>query len=133
MRAQNIPAPSFEISTNVSRGKKIYPITKAETNIGRAPENDIVIDENVVSGQHLQVVHDGNQLELIHPHPSRKSTLNGLIYNGRTIKGDQPFRKILERGDIFRIGDEHGTLVTFTYNDGSGAIQEPVPEVRPSR
>ena len=93
VRGQNVPSPSFEISTNVGHGKKIYPLTKTEINIGRAPDNDIVIDENVVSGQHLQVVRDGNQLVLIHPHPARQRTVNGLIYNGQTMKGNQPFRK----------------------------------------
>ena len=28
------------------------------------------------------------------------------------------------RGDIFRIGDEHGTLITLAYNDGTGAEAE---------
>src|SRR5207248_3597682 len=51
----------------------------------------------------------------------------------RHIPGNQPFRKVLTRGDIFRIGDEHGTLVTLTFNDGSGAVQEVVPEIHPIR
>ncbi|HEU0001770.1 MAG TPA: FHA domain-containing protein, partial [Ktedonobacteraceae bacterium] len=126
-------SPWIEISSNIHREKKIYPLVNPIINIGRAPapENDIVIDENVVSGQHLQVVRDGNQMVIVHPHPARQRTANGLIYQGRVIQGDQPFRKILTRGDIFRIGDEHGTLVTLTYNDGSGASQEPVLELRP--
>ncbi|HET9922480.1 MAG TPA: FHA domain-containing protein [Ktedonobacteraceae bacterium] len=131
MRSQQ--TPSIEVRSNTHHEKKVYSLANQVINIGRAPapENDIVIDENVISGQHLQIVHDGNHLVLIHPHPKRKSTLNGLLYNGQLIRGDQPFRKILARGDIFRIGDEHGTLVTLTYNDGSGAVQEPAPELRP--
>ncbi len=122
---------SIEISSNVDREKKTYPLNGPVINVGRAPDNDIVIDADVVSGHHLQIVREGNQLVLIHPHPSRPATLNGLLYQGRHIEGNQPFRKILERGDIFRIGDEHGTLVTLTYNDGSGAVQEAVPDIRP--
>jgi hypothetical protein len=90
-----------------------------------------VINELVISAFHAQIIRDGNQLVLIHPHPARGKTLNGLLYQGRNIRGDEPFRKPLTRGDIFRIGDEHGTLVTLTYNDGSGADQDIVPEVRP--
>lgn len=124
--------PSLEISTNISPAKQISQLIKPVISIGRDPSNDIVIDERVVSGFHAQIVREGNQLVLVHPHPSRPAgTLNGLLYQGRHIPGNQPFRKVLTRGDIFRIGDEHGTLVTLTFNDGSGAVQEVVPEIRP--
>ncbi len=123
--------PSLEISSNVHPGKQNYPLTKQVINIGRDPSNDIVIDEPIVSGFHAQIVRDGNQLILVHPHPTRQSTLNGLLYQGRHIVGNEQFRKPLARGDIFRIGDEHGTLVTLTFDDGSGASQELVPEIHP--
>jgi ABC-type multidrug transport system ATPase subunit/pSer/pThr/pTyr-binding forkhead associated (FHA) protein len=124
-------APSLEISSNIHVEKQSAPLTKQVINIGRDPSNDIVINELVVSAFHAQVIREGNQLVFIHPHPARGKTLNGLLYQGRHIRGDQPFREVLTRGDIFRIGDEHGTLVTLTYNDGSGAAQDIVPEIRP--
>src|SRR6266536_748647 len=123
--------PMLEISYNNHAEKHAYPLTQQVINIGRDQSNDIVINELVVSGFHAQIVREGNQFVFIHPHPSRGKTLNGLLYQGRHIQGDEPFRKPLTRGDIFRIGDEHGTLVTLTYNDGSGAVQDIVPEVRP--
>ncbi len=123
--------PTLEISTNIHAEKQSVPLTKQVINIGRDPSNDIVINELVISAFHAQIIREGNQLVFIHPHPSRGKTLNGLLYQGRHIRGDEPFRKPLTRGDIFRIGDEHGTLVTLTYNDGSGAVQDIVPEVRP--
>lgn len=123
--------PSIEVSSNVHAEKQTYPLNKQVINIGREPSNDIVINELVVSGFHAQLVQEDNQFTLVHPHPSRAKTLNGLFYQGRHIAGDQPFRKALTRGDIIRIGDEHGTLVTLAFNDGSGAAQEVLPAIRP--
>ncbi len=123
--------PTLEISSNINAEKHAYPLAQQVINIGRDPSNDIVINELVISAFHAQIVREGNQLVLIHPHPARGKTLNGLLYQGHHIRGDEPFRKSLARGDIFRIGDEHGTLITLTYNDGSGAAQDAVPEIRP--
>ena len=123
--------PSLEVTSNTHPEKTPYPLTKQVINIGRHPSNDIVINENVVSAYHAQIVREGNQLIFIHPHPQQPRTTNGLLYQGRRIPGNEPFRKPLERGDIFRIGDDHGTLVTLTYNDGSATAQDIVPAIRP--
>src|SRR5579872_4334952 len=115
-------AASIEVSSNIHSNKLAMPLAKDVINIGRDPSNDVVITEQVVSGFHAQIVREGNQYVFIHPHPQARQghTLNGVIYQGRHIKGDETFRKPLARGDFFRIGDEHGTLVTISYNDGSG-------------
>ena len=123
--------PSLEVTSNTHPEKTPYPLTKQVINIGRHPSNDIVINENVVSAYHAQIVREGNQLIFIHPNPQQPRTTNGLLYQGRRIPGNEPFRKPLERGDIFRIGDDHGTLVTLTYNDGSAAAQDIVSAIRP--
>ncbi len=122
---------SIEVSSNIHHERHSYMLDKQVINIGRDPSNDIVINEPVVSSFHVQIVREGDKLILVHPHPTRQKTLNGLLYQGQHITGEQTFRKPLERGDIFRIGDEHGTLITLTYNDGSGAVQEAVPDIRP--
>lgn len=124
---------SIDVVSNVHSNKLSMPLTKNVINIGRDPSNDVVITEQVVSGFHAQIVREGNQYVFIHPHPQARQgrTLNGIIYQGRHIKGDETFRKPLARGDFFRIGDEHGTLVTISYNDGSGVAQDLVPEIRP--
>lgn len=125
--------PSIEVSSNIHAEKQKYSLSKPVINIGREPSNDIVINELVVSGFHAQIVQEGNQYVLVHPHPNARNqqTLNGLFYQGQHVAGNQPFRKPLTRGDIFRIGDEHGTMVSLAFNDGSGAVQEVLPEIRP--
>jgi ABC transport system ATP-binding/permease protein len=126
-----IGIPSIEVSSNVHGEKQTFPLNKPVINIGRDPSNDIVINELVVSAFHAQIIQEGSQFLLVHPHPARGKTLNGLLYQGRHIDGGEPFRKPLARGDIFRIGDEHGTLITLTFNDGSGANQDILPEIHP--
>ncbi len=123
--------PFIEVSSNTSGEKKVYPLDKPVLNMGRDVFNDIVINDRIISGLHLQIVRQANQFVLIHPHPERQKTLNGLLYQGRKIRGDETFRKSLIRGDFFRIGDENGTLITLTYNDGSGTEQETMPPVHP--
>jgi len=125
--------PSLEVSANTDNDKKFYslPLTKQLFNIGRDPSNDIVINRPTVSGFHAQIVREGNQLVIVHPHPQKGSTANGLSYNGQVFRGSTPFRKVLVRGDFFRIADEHGSFVTLAYNDGSGAIQEAIPDIKP--
>lgn len=123
--------PSLEVTSNIRREKETHLLIKPVINIGRNNTNDVVIAEPVISSVHAQIIRENNQWVFVHPHPSRPSTLNGLFYHGRIIRGDEQFRKPLVRGDIFRIGDEHGTLVTLAFNDGSGAPQEAVPDIHP--
>src|SRR2546429_3527050 len=130
----SIGLPSLEVSSNIHGSRQSFPLVKDVINIGRDTKNDIVIREgSIISGQHLQIQRQGNQFVLIHPHPDRQGTVNGLLYQGRKIRGDEPFRKTLNRGDIFRIGDENGTLITLVFNDGTGTQQEILAPVRPIR
>ena len=126
--------PTVEITDNTGKTHQKYPLVKQVVNIGRDTTNDVVIPEQCVSAFHVQIVHEGERGErcvLIHPHPERQETANGLLYQGRKIQGNEVFRKTLVQGDVFRITDEYGSLVTLTYNDGSGSRQEVPPRVKP--
>jgi len=79
----------------------------------------------------LQIKREQGQLVLLHPHPARPNTANGIIYQGKHYQGNEQFRHILSNGDVFRIGNEYGTLVTLTYHDGSNAVRAPVSEIQP--
>ncbi|HLZ55829.1 MAG TPA: FHA domain-containing protein [Ktedonosporobacter sp.] len=123
--------PWLEVSSTTSAEKRTHRFTRPVINIGRNPVNDIVINESVISGVHAQIVFEGGQWFFTHPHPERGQTLNGLLYQGRSFRGNEHFRKPLTHGDIFRIGDEHGTLVTLSFNDDSGSTTEILPEIHP--
>lgn len=123
--------PTLEISSNTSGDLRTYALDKQIINIGRGAANDIVITNQSVSSQHVQIIRQGSQLVLVHPHPDRKQTLNGLLYQGRKIRGDEYFRKVLTHGDFFRIGNESGTFVTLTYHDGSSEREDELPPMRP--
>ncbi len=87
----------------------------------------------VVSGFHLEIRQDGGQLVLIHPHPlqPQHKTTNGILYQGKHYHGDEPFTHVLSNGDVFRIGNQYGTLVTLTYHDSSSIARLPVPDIAP--
>jgi ABC transport system ATP-binding/permease protein len=125
--------PSLVLSSNAYNDKKAYILDKPIINIGREATNEIIINDRIVSGLHLRIVRRANQFVLIHPNPDnpRHVTLNGLLYQGRKIRGDEQFSKTLTNGDVFRIGDENGTLITLTYSDGTGTQQDTLPPVQP--
>jgi len=123
--------PTLTISSNIHSDVQVHILDKPVLNIGRDAMNDIVIAEPTVSAWHAQLVQDGGNLVLVHPHPSRAQTLNGLWYQGQLIRGEQQFRTQLASGDFFRIGDEHGTLITFTYDDGTGIPVDSLPDMQP--
>ena len=123
--------PTLEVSSNTSEQRKSYPLDKPVITIGRDVTNDIVIADPSVSSQHVQIVREGHQFMLIHPPPERGQTANGLLYQGRKIRGDESYRKVLAQGDVFRIGDAQGTLVTLSYQDGSGIQPEALPPMQP--
>ncbi len=123
--------PSLTVSSNIHSERKTHLLNKPVLNIGRDAANDIVIAEPVVSSRHAQIVHDGKDYYVVHPHPAREKTVNGLWYQGQLVAGNQQFRRRLVNGDIFRIGDEHGTLVTLVYDDGTGISSETLLEMPP--
>ncbi len=126
--------PWIEESTNFSADKQRYELIQPVISIGRDPSNDICIDESIVSTFHAQLVQENNCFILVHPHPRAREqkTLNGLLYQGRHIRGDETFRsEPLKHGDILRIGSESSIVVTLAYNDGTGAPQDALPEIHP--
>lgn len=131
VRPATANVPALIVSSNMLGERQVHDLTSPIINLGRGAGNEIVIDSPIVSVQHAQIVRDGDTYVFIHPHPTRGQTLNGLWYQGQHIAGNQQFRKQLAPGDIFRIGDEHGTLITLTYDPGVETSSVILPELPP--
>ncbi len=122
--APNLPSippgvPSLEVIIHEGRheGRNRYPLNKPVITIGREPSNDIVIPAGVVSRHHAEIVQQGNTFQIID-----KKSVNGIYYQGRPIT-----QKQLAHGDLFRIGDLNGTLITLVFDSGSGAPLDQAP------
>lgn len=77
------------------------PLIKSTIKIGRAPDNDIVLTDQYVSGRHAEITHAGiNQYILI----EEKNVTNNLKVNGKKLRDlDCPYS--LEDGDEIQIGN----------------------------
>ncbi len=125
--------PTLKLSFGNAGERKVYPLTKDSITIGRDPSSDIVINHGAVSRAHFRITRQGRQLTLIHPDPSQPRTTNGLLYQGHKIRGDEHFQKTLVNGDVFRVGDQQGELVTLAYDDGTGIATEEPTSMQPIR
>ncbi len=127
--------PLLIISTNVDNTKRTFQLDKpilslGKDNLNNNIKNDINVPYPIVSSQHILLERRGNDIVLIHPHPARPKTVNGLLYKGLRILGHEHWEHTLIPGDIFRIGNEQGTLITLTYDDGAGLQEEVAPPVQ---
>jgi ABC-type multidrug transport system ATPase subunit/pSer/pThr/pTyr-binding forkhead associated (FHA) protein/ABC-type multidrug transport system permease subunit len=127
----SLDAPTLEVKTNNAPDVKLYQLTKPATSVGKDATNDIVIDEPTVSRQHLLIYANGMDYTLVHPHPSRSETTNGLFYQGTHIPGNQRFQHQLKHSDIFRIQNKDGTFVTLTFRNREPGSTESLPQVSP--
>ncbi len=91
-----------------------FPLTQPRITIGRAEDNQIVIQSRIVSRYHayLEKVQGGYRLVVL-PDAS-----NPVLFEGRPIEGQRE----LHHGDILRIGSlDPGLMVTMTYLDPAQA------------
>ncbi|MFQ5410329.1 MAG: FHA domain-containing protein, partial [Anaerolineales bacterium] len=93
-----------------------YTLTAEHYTIGRADDNDIVVDSKIVSRHHARLHRSasGYQLEQL------PDVGNQIYVQGRSIPGLHN----LEHGEVFRIGGvDPGTMVTFRYASPATAAQ----------
>lgn len=91
--------PTLYISSIL--GSTEFLLDQSQLFLGRAADNDIVIDLPVISGRHAELRQCETGYEIID-----LNSTNGLTYNGHQI-----LQKVLVNGDTLQIGDQ----VTLTY------------------
>ena len=120
----------IRVTSNNSSTVSKYKLSKARMSIGRTINCDISINEDIVSEPHFEIEIRNGLYHLVHPHPSRaiQGTANGFFYQGKQFRGNDSFDQILTHGDVFRISEPNGTMVSIAFDDGSGDIQNIPPE-----
>lgn len=81
-----------------------HEFDKSALNIGRASDNDLVINHPAVSGHHLRLEKSVNQISI-----TDLASTNGTQVNGHRIPPNSP--RPLQTGDVIRIGDLTGNWV----------------------
>ncbi len=93
-------APAFAVWN-----RRVFSLDKDLVRIGRAPQNDIVMDRRSVSRFHCQITRDGERLLL-----EDLSSTNGTFINDVRLEGVHA----LSVGDTVRLGDEY---LVFSESD----------------
>ena len=110
------PTPPQFIVAIAGQALKTYTLDKTRVTIGRADDNEIVIDSRIVSRHHayLERVQAGYFLTVV------PEAGNPVLFDGRPLIASRK----LQHGDMLRIGSlDPGMMVTMNYIDLSQAIE----------
>jgi ABC transport system ATP-binding/permease protein len=89
------------------------PISKPETSVGRAGDNDIPIDHPAVSGHHLRLINQAGVLSVIDV-----GSRNGTLINNQMIERNRPYPFM--PSDVIRLGDLTGNSVSIVQEGEYG-------------
>jgi len=90
------------LQCNVGNNNFTYNISKIRTTIGRGKDNDLVLNNETVSGYHAEIVFKGSGFEITN---KSKSYTKGIIINGQFFQN-----AALKSGDIVGLGE---AVITF--------------------
>ncbi len=90
-----------------------YPLNKMQISVGRAPDNDVVINHPAVSGHHLSLLARPDGLLL-----TDLNSTNGTQLNGQRIPPNQP--QPFQAADVIRIGDLTGNWISLGLESAGG-------------
>ena len=85
-----------------SESARRYMLSTSDRHLGRAPSNDVVIQDQHVSGRHARVFYEEDAFWV-----EDLDSTNGTYVNGRKIEG----RTRLRDADMIKVG---GTILKFT-------------------
>lgn len=107
-------APELSLVYADPQGRpRVFAIPEGTTTLGRARDNDLVLDDPTVSAHHVVVMRDGDRLELRD------------LFSGETLVNDQPRRKgALAPGDVLSLGQVRLRVMKVMPRRGtaSGAV-----------
>ena len=103
--------------------KEERPVDRPSVSLGRAPDNDIIVNFPTVSGHHLRLEADGSPAEL---KVTDLGSTNGTLRNGLPMPANTP--QTLRAGDVLRIGDLTGNSLSLELKPitGSGVQTQPL-------
>ncbi len=91
------------------------PLDRPVMRLGRAPDNDIVVNFPTVSGHHLRLESDGPAGEL---KVTDLGSTNGTLHNGLQMPANAP--RTVYAGDVLRIGDLTGNSLSLALKGPAG-------------
>lgn len=87
--------PVLEITAGPAKGR-VFPLSsESATSVGRARANDIVLEDEAISAQHLRIRPEEGRF-VVHD----LGSTNGTRVNERKVS-----RHVLQEGDVIRVGD----------------------------
>ncbi len=108
-------SPFIEQVTGSDKGK-VFELGSNQLTIGRAKENDIIVQSEAVSRLHARLIQsDGGWF--IRDNGSK----NGILVNGKNCR-----ESWLQTGDIVQVGD-----FVFRFSDPTGGVAQAMPESEP--
>ena len=91
------------------------PLDKPSMRLGRAPDNDIIVNFPTVSGHHLLLESDGQAGEL---RVTDVGSTNGTLHNGLQMPAKTA--RTVYAGDVLRIGDLTGNSLSLSLKGPAG-------------
>ncbi|MBV9284908.1 MAG: ATP-binding cassette domain-containing protein [Acidimicrobiia bacterium] len=104
--AQSVPAAAAAVGANVRMGRPtgVYRTDKPRIRIGRAPDNDVVVDDMLVSRYHAELLASAGAYEIVD-----LGSHNGTFVDGRRVD-----RAVVDESNIIGLGHQQFRLVAGT-------------------
>lgn len=110
------PPPAWLVFKSGTNTGQTIPIAGAVTTIGRAPENDVVVEDSAVSRQHAQIKFENGAFQL-----SDSGSSAGTLVEGHSAAETTA----LSSGSVVNVGE---TELVFMQSDSPNPSQQPVSE-----